>query len=296
MSDAYRAALTDYVEKAKAAGMSYDEVHQGLISGGWDAAMVDQMLPEVFGEHAAAPPAAAPPAQPPAYTPPAAAPVTPATDLRPAYSAPPAYQTPAGDGLGAWISKGWAMVTSDVWTFVLATLVMGLLACTVILAPPMIVGYYRMLLKKYDGKPVAVGDLFEGFQYFGAAWGAFAILMAVGLVVGGIVGAIAGKGGQGDIGPQLAVQGISNVFGWVLMTFTLFMFPLIADDREGAIGAITISINTALSNFLIYLVLVILCQLIMGAGAIACLVGMFFTMPVGYAAMVACYRSRFPAK
>jgi hypothetical protein len=104
MSDEYRAALTDYVEKAKAAGMSYDEVREGLISGGWDAAMVDQMLPVAFGEPApaAAPPAAmlatppaAEPAQPPAYAPtttpsqpPAYAPPTQAV------TAPPAYGTP----------------------------------------------------------------------------------------------------------------------------------------------------------------------------------------------------------
>ena len=92
MSDEHRAALTDYVEKAKAAGMSYEQVREGLISGGWDAAMVDQMLPEVFGEPApATPPAAmpatppaAPPAQPPAYAPPTQ-PVT----------APPTYGPPA---------------------------------------------------------------------------------------------------------------------------------------------------------------------------------------------------------
>lgn len=105
MSDESRAALTDYVEKAKAAGMTYDQVREGLISGGWDAAMVDQMLPEVFGAPApaaaapaampAAPPAAQP-AQPPAYAPPTQ-PVT----------APPTYAAPAAaPGFGASNTSG----------------------------------------------------------------------------------------------------------------------------------------------------------------------------------------------
>jgi hypothetical protein len=111
MSD-YQAALKDYVEQAKAAGMSYDEVRQGLIGGGWDAAMVDQMLPEAFGAEGAPAPAApplmapgitvegAPPvmpviaAGPPAMPPTAAAPpAMPPAAEQPAY-APPAYTPP----------------------------------------------------------------------------------------------------------------------------------------------------------------------------------------------------------
>lgn len=113
MSDDYRAALTDYVEKAKAAGMSYDQVREGLISGGWDPAMVDQMLPEVFGEQppAAAPPAAMPaapptampaqqpPAQPPAYAPPTQPVVAPPTYATPA--AAPGFAAGNTSGAGA---------------------------------------------------------------------------------------------------------------------------------------------------------------------------------------------------
>lgn len=91
MSDSYQASLRDYVEKAKASGMSYDEVRQGLISGGWDAAMVDQMLPEAFGQPAAAPVApvaAAPPAQPPAQAPAYTPPVAPVAQPPAAYAPP----------------------------------------------------------------------------------------------------------------------------------------------------------------------------------------------------------------
>lgn len=298
MSDEHRAALTDYVEKAKAAGMSYEQVREGLISGGWDAAMVDQMLPEVFGEPAPATPPAAMPATPPAAQPaqpPAYAPPTQPAAAPPTYSAP-AYPA-AGDGLGAWLSKGWAMVSGDAGTFILATLVMVLLFCTVICAPPMMIGFQRLLLKKHDGKPIAVGDLFEGFQYFAKSWGAFLIIMLASMIVTGIVQAAFGRGGgEGARSGMMVVQGFSTIWGWVVGTFTLFMWPLIADDREGPIGALTTSINTATGNFLIYLVLVIVCQLIAVAGVIACGIGILFTAPVAQAAMVACYRSRFPAR
>jgi hypothetical protein len=97
MSD-YQAALKDYVEQAKAAGMSYDEVRQGLIGGGWDAAMVDQMLPEAFGAEGAPAPAAPPPMAPgvPVEGAPPAAPVTAAPPpAMPPTAAPPPAEPPA---------------------------------------------------------------------------------------------------------------------------------------------------------------------------------------------------------
>lgn len=311
MSD-YQAALKEYVEQAKASGMGYDEVRQGLIDGGWDASMVDQMLPEAFGgpapaeAPAAAPPAAEPPkeAAPPAYTPPAAAPVTPAYQppVAPAGTVPPAYPASGGyggsgeEGLGAWLSKGWAMVTSETGTFMLAAFLAGLVSLTVVCAPPMIIGLYRMFLKKYDGKPIATGDIFEGFQFFAKSWGAFLLLFIASGVVSGTLSAILVHGGHPSESQQFIIQGVSGVWGLIVGTFSLFMWPLIADEREGVLGALSVSVSTALSNFVILLIFVFLCQLLASVGILLCCVGALFTGPVASCAMVACYRSYFPAR
>ena len=82
----------------------------------------------------------------------------------------------------------------------------------------------------------------------------------------------------------------------IIGTFTLFLWPLIADGREGALGALSLSISTVLTNFLVFLVFVFLCQLVASAGVIACCVGVLFTGPLANCAMVACYRSYFPAR
>jgi len=96
--------------------MTYDQVREGLLSGGWDTKLIDELLPGAFGDLAAAAastvagaastiagaaksaadavtPPAAQPAQPPAYAPPTSQPV----------STVPAY---GGTGLAAGNTSG----------------------------------------------------------------------------------------------------------------------------------------------------------------------------------------------
>lgn len=65
------------------------------------------------------------------------------------------------------------MASTDVGVFIGATCVVLLLSILSlgICAPPLNAGLYRMVLRKHDGHPIEVNDVFGGFRYFAVAWG-----------------------------------------------------------------------------------------------------------------------------
>ncbi len=237
----------------------------------------------------------------------ATAPAAPALAGPAAPSYPAAAQTlgpGTASGLSAWITKGWEMVSSEWQAFVGATLLMLLVTLVTlgICGPPLSVGLYRMLLKRHAGKPVQATDVFEGFQYFGVAWG-FTLLMLLAVLIVmiplGVIGFLVTRGQGAEQAGQAAgtlFQGLSNLLSLAVGTITLFSMPLIADDRAGAVEALVESWNTVKANFWTYLLAFFIFQLISTAGVIACGIGMLFSMPLSLACIVACYRSVFPAK
>jgi len=165
--------------------------------------------------------------------------------------------------------------------------------------PPLTVGLYRMILKRHDEKPFAAGDVFEGFRYFWSAWGVFLVVFAASLVVAlpfGLIVAFAAKGDSNAAqGLAVLVNGVQIVISFVVSTLALFAMPLIADDRGGAIAAITTSFNTARADFFNLLIAVVVAQIIGVAGGVACGVGALFTAPLTPCIIAVIYRSRFPA-
>jgi uncharacterized membrane protein len=196
------------------------------------------------------------------------------------------------------------MVSTEWGPFVLATLLAGLITVVSIgiCGPPLGVGLYRMLLKRHAGRSVAAADVFEGFQYFGVAWGFTLMVLLASLVLVIPVMLLAfltarHQGGQQAAASlQMLIQGVSNLFGIVVGTITLFSLPLIADDRAGAIEALVTSWNLVKANFWTYLLAYFIFQLISSAGVLACGIGVLFTAPLSMGCIVACYRSVFPAK
>ena len=334
MDETRLAELRDFIIRERKQGETYDGIRQQLLASGWGEADVNEYLPTAWqqAEAAAAPaappamppamaPGAAPamppataPAQPPAYTPPIVPEAKPVEPLQapptlapaaPPAVVPPAFAPPAEGpayGIGAWFSRGWAMFSTDAGTIILALLLTGLLGLVTvtICLPPLIVGLNLMLLKKHDGQPIAVGDIFQGFRYFWSAWGVFALTLLATMVISGPVG-LAFGGGQEHLGEAMSrgsmiAQGVSTIWSWVVTTFFLFAMPFIADGRGGAIDAISASFNAAKSDFGMYLAMVILAQVVAAAGLLLCVVGIFITAPWSQAALVSVYRSRFPAR
>ena len=238
----------------------------------------------------------------PAAPPPSAGYAAPAGGY-PAASAQPLGPSTAS-GLSAWINSGWQAVSTEWGAFVGAMALMLLITLVTIgiCGPPLGVGLFRMLLRRHAGQPVGAGDVFEGFRYFGVAWGFVLIILLASMVV--VVPlmlvvflTVQRQGGQqAAMSVQFLVQGVSNLLGIAIGTITLFSMPLIADDRAGAIEALVTSWNTVKTNFWTYLLAYFIFQLISSAGALACGIGVRFSAPLSMGCIVACYRSVFPAK
>ena len=183
--------------------------------------------------------------------------------------------------IGNEMGRGWALFQRNmgllIGTGVLVALLSGL-TCG-ILAGPLAVGFFLMIrrLQQNDPATVQVGDVFKGFEFFAQSL----ILMVIGLVAIGVLWFIPLIG-------KIALIVIQAVLMWGLM--------LIAYQRLGAIDALK-RIFTLLQkgDFTTPLLFAVLAGLVSGAGIIACGIGIFFTIPLGYCMMACAHETCFGA-
>ncbi len=185
--------------------------------------------------------------------------------------------------LGEWLSEGWALIKDDIVTFAVATLLAGLVGSITlgICAAPLSAGLFMMLFAKMRGEPVAIGDVFKGFQKFGPAF----VMMLVVMVATGLVSFLLSLTGIGAF--------IAPLLGIVVGGATFYALPMIAATEVGPIDSIKVSWEKVKPNFAMYCVTYFVYALVMQIGAIACIVGAFVTTPLGLAAMALAYRENF---
>jgi uncharacterized membrane protein len=184
---------------------------------------------------------------------------------------------------GDWIEKGFILYKDNFGTLVLASiLVMALSVVTVgILAGPMIAGLSIVildLLNKKEPKPEA-GKVFRGFDYFlnsllfTVVWG---LVIIVGSLILGIIPLIG----------QLA----SIFFAYAAQAFLMFGFFLIVDGQMDFQAASRESINTVKTNFWPFFGLSAVAGIIGSIGAVACGIGIVFTIPIQGCILAVAYR------
>lgn len=212
------------------------------------------------------------------------------------------------DGFGYWLSLGWEMLMADVWAFVLAVLLMVLVAMVTmgILAPPLGMGLILMGLRVYDGRPVRAADVFSGLSLFFPAWGLNIVLglvmfLPLMLVIGAGAGIGYAAGGTEGIAVGAMIAWVVCFLPWFLLVYfatiaCLFCQGLIAERRAGVIESIGMSWNAVRPQFWGYLVVQLVLGMINGAGTQACYIGMFITMPYIMLVLVTLYRDKFPAR
>jgi hypothetical protein len=224
---------------------------------------------------------------------------------------------PGGETLGVMdaLGMGWRLMMADFWPIWLIGLVafaiqMGAgilgaipylgacvqLALAIFVQPALTAGVFYAIRQCIDGSPAQVGDVFEGFrQRYWQSVVAVLLPLAVGfvgamLLAGIIVGAVAiGEESGGD--EALAVVMLCSLLiviplliGMFLVGL-LFMFSLVAvwDHPESGWEAVKDSARVVRGHFLSCIGFGLLFGLIAAAaylaGAIACCVGIFFTMP-----------------
>jgi len=209
------------------------------------------------------------------------------------------------------------MIKNQYWLFVGMTLVGVLIGSAVplgILLGPMMCGLYMALFKSRRGEPIEFGTLFKGFDYFGPS--VVATLLHIVPVIAIILPAyfffyisifvsmMAQAGSRSDEPPNpAAFLGIMVMFGlfWVVVIIVViiisigftFAYSLIVDRKLQGFDAVKLSFKAAFANFWRLLGMMLLTSLLSIAGFFACYVGMFFVMPIGYAAIAKAYEQVF---
>lgn len=132
-------------------------------------------------------------------------------------------------------------------------------------------GMYKTALKQLRGEATSIGDLFSGADCF---------LRVLGTLF--LVGILAMIGVVFCILPAFIVQGLC-----------FFALPLVVERGMGPIQAIQASIEVTKKNWLLFTAFALVLQLIAGAGAILCYVGLLASYPLYFLISTIAYRDVF---
>jgi len=212
------------------------------------------------------------------------------------------------------IKGGWDLIKNNYWLFLGMTLVAILIGSAVpfgILLGPMMCGLNLAFFKVRRGEMIEFGTLFKGFDYFGQSVVA-ALLHTIPIIavivpayvlfyVGMFVSmAAAGNSSEPNPAPLLGVMGMFFLFWMVVMLVILlvtigftFAYPLIVDRKLSGFDAVKLSFKAAFANFWRLLGLLLITGFMNVLGVLACYVGVFFVMPIGYAAIAKAYEQVF---
>jgi len=212
------------------------------------------------------------------------------------------------------IKGGWETIKNHYWLFVGMTLVAIIIGSAVplgILLGPMMCGLYMALFKTRRGEPIEFGTLFKGFDYFGQSVVAallhtipiIAIVVPAYLLFYVSMFVSMAAAGSGDEPNPAAFMGVMFMFGlfWIAVMLVIlfitigftFAYPLIVDRKMQGFDAVKLSFKAAFANFWRLLGMVLLTSLLSILGLLVCYVGMFFVMPIGYAAIAKAYEQVF---
>lgn len=210
------------------------------------------------------------------------------------------------------IKAGWALVQGQYWLFLAMALIAFMIGSAVplgILMGPMMCGLYLALFKQRRGEPIEFGTLFKGFDYFGNSVVAAVLhaLPVIAVIVPAYVlfyvGTFVSIAAMGDEPGPVGIIGVFLSFAlFIVIVFSViivltigftFSYPLIVDRKMQGFDAVKLSFKAAMGNFWRLLALAILCGLLNSIGLMLCYVGVFFTLPIGYAAVAAGYEQVF---
>ena len=181
--------------------------------------------------------------------------------------------------IGAELAKGWKLFQQNMGLLIIASVIALLVSAVTcgILAGPLMAGMLLVVRRLVQNDPVKPqsGDVFKGFDYFVQAL----ILIVLTIVASMILGMI---------------PVIGMVAGIVIGAFLMWSMMFVAFQKLTAIDALKRVFElTKTGEFTMPLVCAMIASLISSCGAIACGVGIFFTMPIGYCMMVCCYETLF---
>jgi uncharacterized membrane protein len=201
----------------------------------------------------------------------------------------------------------------------IAMILAGCIPCvSLFLVGPVLAGVYYVVLREMRGEPVEFGMMFKGFEKFVPLM-VIGIVQSIPEIIGQIlrftvdIGRLGLTGGRKDgdfqffqsSNPEFAIASGVLVFvalvafvliivGVVWRVLLFFAIPLALEYDLGPVDAMKLSAQAAMSNVGGLIVLFIFEFLIALAGILALCIGVFFVIPIIYAANAFAYRQVFP--
>jgi hypothetical protein len=132
-------------------------------------------------------------------------------------------------------------------------------------------GLFKMAIRQSRGETIQVGDIFGALDRALPLIGAYlltTILIYVGML-------------------------FCVLPGLILAGLFMFVVPLIVDQNMGVIRAIETSFNTLKSDWLMAALFYLVIAIVAGLGAIACGIGLLFTVPLFFLGIALVYRDFF---
>jgi hypothetical protein len=219
--------------------------------------------------------------------------------------------------IGSCISRGWRLVKGNLGLTVGATLLVMLcnqasgfipflgIILSILVQGPLLGGLNVFYLKLIRGEPAGMADAFSGFsKKFWPLCGTFVLMML--LVYAFVIPAVAilapslikmQSGSAPDFSPLFFVLLGIGLLGmlWLAISF-IFALPLCADLELGPWNALRASFRVVSRHWFAVFGLVFVGGLLSMLGLIACIVGVFLTMPIFYAATLYAYEDIFGAR
>ena len=171
---------------------------------------------------------------------------------------------------GRWIDIGWQMVKADIGNYMLIALVFSLLSgmVPVVIQGPLMIGFHIYCMKRMFNRPAEFADLFKGFNYFVPALVA-SLLISLFTMIGTI---------------------FCIIPGLVVASMYKFTYLFIFDKRMDFWPAMQASHAVVRNDYVGFTLFLIVLGLINLLGFLCCIVGVFITIPLTFAAITAAYR------
>jgi hypothetical protein len=187
---------------------------------------------------------------------------------------------------GEWIEKGFSLYKENFGILVLASLIAVIVSAVTVgvLAGPMAAGVLLIVFQLHDRKESQpeVGTLFKGFDFFLNSF-LFFIIWGIAIFVASLI-----------LGLVPCVGQLASLFV-VFVAHALLMFGLflIVDRKMEFWPASVASFNMVKQNFWPFLGFSVVSNLIGSIGAIACGIGVVFTLPIQVCILTVAYREIF---
>ena len=169
---------------------------------------------------------------------------------------------------GRWLAEGWALVTADLGSYILISLLFFFLGSVPLIQGALIAGFHIYTMKKIMGRTAEIGDFFKGFRFFLPA-----------LVASLLIGIFTFLGTLALIIPGLVVAAMYK-----------FTYLFIVDkglDFWPAMQASHAVVRKDYVGFTLFLVVAFLVNVL---GFLCLIVGLLVTVPMTFAAVTVAYK------